>query len=359
MKNHRFPWNWRLRNLHTTTSANSTVFTCFSGGGGSSMGYKLAGFNVIGCNEIDKNMASCYVANLAPPLIFCEPIQNLVKRKTFPDELFNLDILDGSPPCSSFSISGNREKDWGKKRKFKEGQTEQILDTLFFNFIELGKRLQPKVIVAENVPALAFGKAKTYLHKILISLGRAGYYVKVKVLDASKMGVPQARQRLFFICIRKDLAKQLNSFIPAFPKINLSFNEPVILFKDVRVNQKGKEPSDLYKNLIQNAIQHNDIGLKKAFLRLYNNKCAGFSCALCHDDNPCSTILANPGSYMFRVCDRSHFTDKDIINVSTFPQNYNFLNRNVKYICGMSVPPVMMAQLATRIKEQWLEKLKR
>jgi DNA (cytosine-5)-methyltransferase 1 len=50
-----------------------------------------------------------------------------------------LDILDGSPPCSSFSMAGNREKDWGKEKKFREGQAEQVLDNLFFDFIDLQK----------------------------------------------------------------------------------------------------------------------------------------------------------------------------------------------------------------------------
>jgi DNA (cytosine-5)-methyltransferase 1 len=51
-------------------------------------------------------------------------------------ELFDIDILDGSPPCSSFSMSGSREKAWGKNKKFREGQANQVLDDLFFHFIQ-------------------------------------------------------------------------------------------------------------------------------------------------------------------------------------------------------------------------------
>lgn len=102
-------------------------------GGGSTMGYKLAGFDVIGCNEIDPRMMSIYRENHNPKYSFCEPIQDFKKRKDLPKELYNLDILDGSPPCSSFSISGNRAKDWGKEKKFREGQQKQVLDTLLMS----------------------------------------------------------------------------------------------------------------------------------------------------------------------------------------------------------------------------------
>ena len=81
------------------------------------MGYKLAGYDVIGCNEIDPKLMEMYKINHNPKYAFCEPIQTLKDRDDLPEELFHLDILDGSPPCSTFSVSGDREKDWGKKRK--------------------------------------------------------------------------------------------------------------------------------------------------------------------------------------------------------------------------------------------------
>ena len=95
------------------------------------MGYKLAGFDVIGCNEIDHRMMYAYCQNHNPKFPFLEPIQTFKDKQDLPPELFNLDILDGSPPCSTFSIAGSREEAWGKKKKFREGQAEQVLDTLF------------------------------------------------------------------------------------------------------------------------------------------------------------------------------------------------------------------------------------
>ena len=95
------------------------------------MGYKLAGFDVIGCNEIDPRMNKVYVANHHPRLNYLAPIQEFKLRKDLPAELYNLDILDGSPPCSSFSMAGNRDDDRGKEKKFREGHPMRVLLVLY------------------------------------------------------------------------------------------------------------------------------------------------------------------------------------------------------------------------------------
>ena len=84
--------------------------------GGSSMGYKLAGFDVVGCNEIDKRVMDLYEKNHHPRYAFLEPIQQFKERTAFPDALYNLDILDGSPPCSTFTVAmaRTRQETWGK-----------------------------------------------------------------------------------------------------------------------------------------------------------------------------------------------------------------------------------------------------
>ena len=114
-----FSYKWNLANGFPAKDIpyhKATVFSCFAGGGGSSMGYKLAGYNVLGFNEIGKRQAKCYLANLGDNIFsYIEDIRIFRKRKDLPKELFELDILDGSPPCSSFSISGKREQDWGKE----------------------------------------------------------------------------------------------------------------------------------------------------------------------------------------------------------------------------------------------------
>lgn len=169
----RYSWKWMLKDLKKEENAPS-VFSCFSCGGGSSMGYKLAGFNVIGCNEIDPRMMEIYNKNFSPKYKYLMDIREMLKEKDYPDELLNLDILDGSPPCSVFSIAGRREEGWNSEKVFREGQAMQRLDDLFFAFIELAKRLKPKIIVAENVKGLITGKARGYVHEIVRAFNLGG-----------------------------------------------------------------------------------------------------------------------------------------------------------------------------------------
>ena len=132
-------YRWKLADAYFQKNKGK-VFSCFACGGGSTMGYKLAGFDVVGFLEIDKRMSDMYTKNHNPKYAFIEGIQTFKDRPDLPAELFELDILDGSPPCSSFSMSGNREKDWGKEKKFSEGQSLQVLDTLFYDFIDLAEK---------------------------------------------------------------------------------------------------------------------------------------------------------------------------------------------------------------------------
>ena len=90
------------------------------------MGYKRAGCEVIAANDIDPEMAWHYKLNIKPKHYFLCPINELLTAE-LPPELFELDILDGSPPCSTFSMAGSREKAWGKEKHFREGQAKQVL----------------------------------------------------------------------------------------------------------------------------------------------------------------------------------------------------------------------------------------
>ena len=188
------------------------------------MGYKLAGFEVIGCNEIDPKINAVYLKNHKPKYNFCCDVREMV-NKELPDELYNLDILDGSPPCSVFSMAGLRDKAWNVEKKFKEGQKTQKLDDLFIHFLSFADKIKPKVIVAENVKGLISGKSKGYVNEILKKFSEIGYKPQIFLLNSATMGVPQKRERVFFIAHRKDLN---------FPKLNLNFNEKPIKYGEFK-----------------------------------------------------------------------------------------------------------------------------
>lgn len=180
------------------------------------------------------------MANHSPRYNFLEDIRTLRERERERATARSLQFgyFGRFSPCSTFSIAGNREKDWGKEKKFREGQSAQVLDTLFFDFIALARVLQPKVVVAENVKGLLMGSAIDYVRRIYKDFDNAGYYCQHFLLDASKMGVPQKRERIFFICIRHDLGinfLKVSNLFNVEPYINMEFNEDPIVYGALRI----------------------------------------------------------------------------------------------------------------------------
>ena len=351
---HKYNYQWKLSQLPVPTRGK--VFSCFACGGGSSMGYKLAGFDVVGCNEIDPRMAAIYKKNLNPKYIYVEDIREFVAREDYPPELYQLDILDGSPPCSSFSMAGKREKLWGVEHRFREGQKKQVLDTLFFDFIKLAKKLKPKVIVAENVPALAKGNALRYYQAFLKNITDAGYYVTTHVLDASRMEVPQKRKRLFFVALRQDLTKYVRkeeTLFDAYPCLPLDFCEKEIPLKDF-ADYKGEEINkNSYNYKYWKLKKEGEKKISMVKIRL-GEKGSCFNQLFVSPDNPLPTITAKSFHKIMHWNKPLYLSKREITLGSSFPLDYDFGKNKPEYICGMSVPPVMIANIANVIWEQWL-----
>lgn len=309
------------------------------------MGYKLAGCEVLGCNEIDPRMNKVYIENHHPKYNYLEDIRDFNKRDDLPEELYNLDILDGSPPCSTFSMAGERENAWGKEKKFREGQKLQTLDDLLFVFIDTVAKLKPKVAIMENVEGLILGNAWDYVQKIYKKFHDIGYQVKHWLLKGETMGVPQTRHRVFFVATR--LAFNLDS-------LNMYFNyEPITygMIKEGELKQMGKDTK-----FYQIASQANDKDKNIADTRKrLGEKGSAFQTLYIRDDMVVPTQRTKPD-----LIDLEHiaYVSKETIrNSQTFPYDYKFepdTYSNVGYICGMSVPPVMIKRLVTRLIESGL-----
>jgi len=341
MSKHRFNYKWYLKDGYPQKNGLK-VFGTFICGGGSTMGYKLAGFEHLGGVEIDPQVADVYKTNHNPKYLFIEDIREFANRTEFPEDLYNLDILDGSPPCSSFSMAGNREKDWGKEKVFREGQAKQRLDDLFFDYIKLAKKLQPKVVISENVKGMLQGNAKTYVKRIKDEFEKAGYKVQLFLLNAASMGVPQKRERVFFICQRNDMN---------FPKLELKFNEKAIIFEMINNHIKEKNISDYYFELWNKRMKSdNDFGDIKNRIQ---GKISLFSTKFLHNEKVVNTIVSNSDYILFDEPRKPN--TNEFCQIGTFPLDYNFKKIEPKYLIGMSVPPVMTAQIATEIYNQWLK----
>lgn len=335
-----FNYKWNLSDSYPEKNGLK-VFSTFACGGGSTMGYKLAGYEVIGSNDIDPQMAKVYQENHHPKHFFLCPIKDLI-TKELPEELFNLDILDGSPPCSTFSMAGSREKAWGKDKMFREGQAKQVLDDLFFDFIDLVERLKPKVVVAENVKGMLAGNAKGYLIEIKKRLVDLGYEVQIFLLNGATMGLPQKRERVFVICNRMK-----------YPKLKLEFNEKPIYFREIEEKGVGKKITG--KALfLWNKKRYKEKDLASACIR-ETGKRAFFGTKIQYRDEVPFTLIASTSSPIVKADEPILLSKRELCNIGSFPQDYNFIDIEPKYLIGMSVPPVMMAQVSNQIYQQWFK----
>lgn len=338
-------WKWTFAD-YPKEKNGLKVFSCFACGGGSTMGYKLAGCEVLGCCEIDPKMNEVYIKNHNPRHNFLMDIRdfNKLPKEEIPEELFHLDILDGSPPCTTFSMAGDREESWGKKKKFREGQAEQTLDDLSFVFIETVAKLKPKCVIMENVEGLLLGEAFTYVQKIYKDFKSIGYQVKHYLCKGEQMGVPQTRHRVFFIAFRNDMGVD-------FETINMAFNYAPIPYGEIKSGVgKPLTPDTQAYTMLQQAT-HEDFRIADIFVRLgLKEKCFGHKIAW--DENVLQTIIAK--LEYTRGVEMERITEMDIIHAQTFPEDYDFVSNSwhdVAYICGMSVPPVMIKRIVLRLIE--------
>ena len=344
MNKHLFPYHWNLKDGYIESNGLN-VFGTFICGGGSTMGYKLAGFNHLGGVEIDAKLADVYKTNHNPKYFYLQDIREFNKRTDLPDELYHLDILDGSPPCSSFSMAGNREKDWGKQKKFKEGQSNQTLDDLVFVYCDTIIKLQPKVFILENVKGIIQGNAKSYSKRIVKKMTDAGYNVQVFLLNAATMGVPQKRERIFFIGHKKELK---------LPKLKMQFNEKAIWFGEIKTKDNQYPLNETMKRYWDKRIK-TDIDISNIAGRLDNRPNSFFNHKFLKDNEVANTITR--GDLCTLYSDPRYRNNEELCLCGTYPLDYDFKGIDPKYLIGMSVPPVMIAQIATKIKEQWLTKL--
>jgi DNA (cytosine-5)-methyltransferase 1 len=342
---------WSLADLADVPQNGVKVMSTFACGGGSSMGYKRAGCTIVAANDIDPEMAWHYKRNLNPPLYYLCPIKDLV-TKDLPPELFELDILDGSPPCSTFSMAGSREKSWGKDKHFREGQAKQVLSDLFFDYLDLVERLKPRVAIAENVKGMILGNAKGYTKLVMARFREIGYRVQLFLVNAADCGVPQRRERVFFCALRDDTPGGKLELNPSHRWISageackdlqeLTDDELRESMPDesARKYWEGTQPGETF-----NACSVRTTG-KDSFYNHYRISCKTASPTLSSQQH-----LYNHWGKCRRL------TFREWKRLGSFPDDYYAKTDKIgKYMIGMSVPPKMTEQVAKAVIEQWLSK---
>ena len=340
---------WLLSDLEKIPKNGLKVFSTFACGGGSTMGYKLTGCEVIGANDIDPEMAYHYKLNHNPKYYFLCPIKDLLKIE-LPSELFGIDILDGSPPCSSFSMAGSREKDWGKEKHFREGQAKQVLDDLFFDYLNLVERLKPKVAIAENVKGMIQGNAKWYVKQVFDRFKEIGYRPQLFLVNAADCGVPQKRERVFFCALRNDIDKPKLVLAPKQRWISAGeATSDLQELTDDEIRDTAPTGIDLdWWKKTKKGTSYSDSLIRQG------KKAAYWNHKKIDDTEPCNTLAATHEQFNhWSECRK--LTYREWKRLGSFPDDYQAKTDKVgKYMIGMSVPPRMMEQVAKAVIEQWL-----
>ena len=332
------------------------VASTFSGCGGSCLGFEMAGYDVRYALEFVPEARATYALNHEGVFLDDRDVRNVtaddIVRAAGTEDI---DVLEGSPPCASFSSAGKRSEGWGKVKEYSD--TKQRTDDLFFEYSRILRDLQPKTFVAENVSGLVTGKAKGYFKEILAELKDCGYAVSARVLDASWLGVPQARNRLIFVGVRNDLVERYGVG-PVHPQpfssqFTLLDALPDLLEREEWVDAETGESTALGKAVSREWYKTPIGGKSDKYFQL------------CRPDphRPVGTITAMIGNTgMASVChptQKRKFNLRELRLLSSFPEDFQ-LTGTFAQRCerlGRSVPPLMMKAVADQLKTDVLDKV--
>jgi len=319
-----------------------TVVSLFAGCGGSSLGYAMAGYDERMAVEWDTH--ACEVLRLNFPELYVW--QGDVSRLSDDDALAlagelepgDLDVLDGSPPCQGFSMSGRRV-------------LEDDRNVLFREYVRLLRAFRPKALVMENVRGMVQGKMRLIFAEILKALRDEGYRVSARVLDSRYFWVPQARQRVIFVGVRNDLGVD-----PAHPLPESSAVPAKVALRGIpeeRQNEKEGWPGPLHE-----ACERDWHKIPPGKNQSYLTPGSGFNnLSKLDPERPCPTIIkiwAPSGRFasMVHWAEPRCLTAAEAQRLASFPDGFRFVGKYKDRMAriGNCVPPLMMRAVAAQVR---------
>ncbi len=388
------------------------VLDTFAGAGGFSLGFEMAGCEIVGAIEIDAWACETFSHNHPEATVIRASIEKLSDEEILEKFQNNKpDIVLGGPPCQGFSICNKNN-----------GDPKDPRNTLFEEFIRVGKVLSPKIMIMENVPNLV--KARTASKELVIEiikkeLESLGYFVYSKILEAVDYGVPQIRKRLFVIASEVALNNP-------FPKpthavsvddlFSVGLEKTPTLWEAIsdlpeiearegsEVMEYTKEPQNEFQRMLRNGAKklYNHLAMKHSkrmverfaamswgqsgsdvpeHLKPYKRNSNGVISDKVYDQNnrrmhpnrPCHTIPASFYANFVHPYKNRNFTAREGARIQTFPDTYVFKGKptvvshkllaregrfDEKYLCqynqiGNAVPPLLAKAVANNILAQY------
>lgn len=355
-------------NRKIVSADSPTGIALFAGCGGLSLGFSWAGFNVRGNVELQPDFRAIYKKNFPTTNELGSDITSITDEEVakWKNVYGPIDVLFGGPPCQGFSLTGKRDRFDPRNQ-------------LFRHFVRVAQILQPRAILVENVRLLTSMKSKDgrwVKDEIQQSFAEAGYQVIHKELDAQNFGVPQHRERVFFVGVRSDLRLRPSLPSPTHGQIG---NEDLLLFGlqplrtfriatcDLEALESGeKSGSDEWhqavshpkhvirwlKDVPEGASAHENIdplmrppsGYNTTYKRL-------------RWDEPSSTVSTTFG--MISGCRNVHpintrsLTVREALRCQSFPDSFKLTGSlgSIRTSIGNAVPPLLAYALAKHIKQ--------
>lgn len=356
--------------IRNSSKSKFTVVSTFAGGGGSSTGYRLAGGKIKFINEFVQEAISTYSVNYPDTPINNSDIRKLNRNSEYVEELFkfygvdkgDLDIFDGSPPCSTFSkASAGKGMDKIEKMNVVYSDTRQNrVGMLIHDYVFMANVIQPRVCVIENVPEIV--KSPVF-QEALNRLKRYDYVISYKKLVASDYGVGQKRSRLFVLAVRPDIAKRVgiknsDDLFAVFPKpLGFTYSiKDVLSGLDIDPRERNMLLNMTRKGATYEIIKQLPLNPDKHIRPIHINPQwkSDFNLYRVSWDFPCPTITATGAAGRggsIHPSENRIFTISELKRLTGLPDDYKLtgsFEQKAERI-GRMVPPLMTKALAESI----------
>jgi DNA (cytosine-5)-methyltransferase 1 len=367
------------------------IIDLFSGCGGMSLGFRMAGFTSVAASEIDQWAGDTYIHNNPHVNLIRGDIRTITEWGVALPEVHSLSIdgVIGGPPCQGFSLSGNRDP-------------HDPRNSLFMDFVRCVRHFQPKFFVMENVPGILSMKTATgkpVIQIIISEFSSAGYKASYSVLNAAHFGVPQLRERVFVIGVQKQYPYSKANIFPRgtvnpeeFVTVDMAisdlppieagegceYQEYVTAAQNVYQRWARQGSDGVYnhvamrhtKRLVERfkVIQHGqsvaDVPLEHSALKRGNpsvksGKVYSQNNMRVYGEAPSPTVAASFQSNFIHPHLHRNFTAREGARLQSFPDSYIFMGKRTtmsweKHLSqyqqiGNAVPPLLAKALAKTI----------
>jgi len=335
------PHTTKNKNMRNGIKSKIDVISLFSGCGGMDLGFHEAKFNIKWANDIDKKACETYAKNIGNHIVHGDITQ--IDYSTIP----KADLILGGFPCQDFSMI------------WKRGGIETDRGNLYRNFVEIVSRQNPLMFIAENVKGILTANKKQAINQIIkdfSSTGKYGYNAIPHLINFANYGVPQLRERVLIIGIRKDVHIDFNIPTPTHLPDNY------VTAKQALENVKSVVHNNEHQNIKEKTIEKlklippggNFTSIPKDSPHYVKGMISHVYRRL-HPDKPSTTIIAagGGGTWGYHYEEPRPLTNRERARLFGYPDDFIFEGTitEVRRQIGNSVPPTGILPFAKHIKK--------